>query len=150
MKTEVKTLLGEMLKYLRAPKNIEKYGYLEEAFSFMKDKGGIYHLVAKLINWLDPVLLNLPDVDSEKIELRGNEGIDYESSIKEMEMFFKYCPELNHIFKLKDEIIYFTPELTAEGKKEIRDFVDKNRERKVTNFYIPAKKYDSNEKKRSN
>ncbi|MEY8862632.1 hypothetical protein AB9K23_13080 [Tenacibaculum singaporense] len=61
-------------------------------------------------------------------------------------MFFKYCPELNHIFKLKDEIIYFTPELTAEGKKEIRDFVDKNRERKVTNFYIPAKKYDSNEK----
>ncbi|WP_369919207.1 hypothetical protein [Tenacibaculum singaporense] len=47
---------------------------------------------------------------------------------------------------MKDEIIYFTPELTAEGKKEIRDFVDKNRERKVTNFYIPAKKYDSNEK----
>ncbi|AZJ34555.1 hypothetical protein [Tenacibaculum singaporense] len=67
MKTEVKTLLKEMIKYLRAPKNIEKDGYLEEAFSFMKEKGGIYHLVAKLINWLDPVLLNLPDVDSEKM-----------------------------------------------------------------------------------
>ena len=140
MKTEAKRLLGDMIKYLRTPENIENYEYLKEAFSFMKEREGIYYLVAKLINWLDPVLLNLPDVDSEKIELRGNEGIDYESSIKEMKMFFKYCPELNYIFNLKDEVIYFNPELTLEDKKGIRDFIDKNRERRVTNFYIPVKK----------
>ncbi|WBX76587.1 hypothetical protein PG911_18545 [Tenacibaculum ovolyticum] len=140
MNIGIKKLLDEMLRYSESPSIKNEWNFLNEADKLMKKEEGIYHLICHLVNWLDPLMLKLPDFDAKKLELRGSEGIDYDSYINSMNKLFKYCPELNYIFNLKDEVIYFNPELTLEDKKGIRDFIDKNRERRVTNFYIPVKK----------
>lgn len=140
MNIGIKKLLDEMLRYSESPSIKNEWNFLNEADKLMKKEEGIYHLICHLVNWLDPLMLKLPDFDAKKLELRGSEGIDYDSYINSMNKLFKYCPELNYIFNLKDEVIYFNPELTLEEKKGIRDFIDKNRERRVTNFYIPVKK----------
>lgn len=85
-------------------------------------------------------MLKLPGLHNDKIELRGNEGIDYDSYINDMNTFFKHCPELNQIFELKEEVIYFNSNLSKKEQEEIRQFVDETRIRKVTNFYIPVDK----------
>ena len=129
-----------MIAYLKTRQNVNESNYLKNAHELMQEDNGIYHLIARLINWLDPIFLTLPDIDSKKIELRGNEGIDYDTFINKMKKLFKNCPELKEVFELKNETIYFNSKLTEDEKVEIRNFVDKHRERKVTNFYIRADK----------
>jgi len=138
MKAEIKNLLNEMIGYSNEPGRERGWNYLNEAIKINNE--GLYYLTNKLINWLDPFFLQLPDFDNDKIKLRGDQGIDYDSLINEMSQFFKYCPELENIFTLKDEVIYFNSKLSLEEQKEIRQFVDENRQSKVTNFYIPVKK----------
>ncbi|CAA0209443.1 hypothetical protein [Tenacibaculum maritimum] len=140
MRVEVNKLLKEMLAYLTTRKNLNNDNPLKKAHEYMDSDSGVFYLVAKLINWLDPIILSLPDTNAEKLELRGNEGIDYESSIKEMEAFFQNCPDLEIIFRIENEVIYFNSMLSNKEQVEIRNFVGTNRKRKVTNFYIPVDK----------
>ncbi|SEC37203.1 hypothetical protein SAMN04489761_2807 [Tenacibaculum sp. MAR_2009_124] len=142
MKTEVTKLLKEMLRYLKTRKNLSDKGYLKKAHDEIDGSSGVFSLVVKLANWLDPIELSLSDGDSKELKLRGNEGLDYGSSIKDMEAFFRNCPELNLVFRLEKEVVYFSPDLSEDEQIEIREFVKENRERNATNFYIPVKKQD--------
>lgn len=136
MKKEINELLEEMIAYSEDPGQDIKWNYLKKAIDLMGDKEGFYHFLTKLLNWLDPVLLKLSGLNSEKLKLRGSEGIDYGSYIIGMSNFFECCPELNQIFELKDEVIYFNSSLSNKEQEYIREFVDAKSKRKVTNFYI--------------
>ncbi|WP_299713078.1 hypothetical protein [uncultured Tenacibaculum sp.] len=144
MKTEIKKLLKEMIAYLSDPKKGGVLDYLNKAIELEEEKGDVSLSVSKLMNWLDPLMLKLPDANPEKIELIGEKGVDYDVVIRRFRSVFENCSELSLIFKLDNETILFNPYLTKEDIKELRDYVNENRKRKVTNFYYPVDKNQIN------
>lgn len=144
MKPEIRQLLSEMLRYKKHDKT-SNYIHLKEAITIMEGKEEIFHLISHLTNWLDPLLSKVLDLDPEQLNLRGNEGLDYSILIKNMHKFFTLCPKLNEIFLLADNIIYFSPTLTKQDKKEIQTYIDKNTTRVANSYYIRADYFKDDE-----
>ena len=136
MKSSIKELLSEMLEYISS--NNQTLKHLKKADKKLNGRSEIYHLVRDLINFIDPVTLQLEE-DQEKIHLYGDEGLDYENYVKKMGDFFKYIPILSEIYSLEKEFIKLQSKLSKDEIEEIKIFINDNRKREVVNFYTPIK-----------
>ncbi|MGG8496186.1 hypothetical protein ACQY1Q_07195 [Tenacibaculum sp. TC6] len=139
MKEIVRELLLDMINYISNQRDQLKYlGKID----IDSEDDQYYHQIRDLVEWLDLRMMKILKLNPKKLSLTKENFVNPQRYVEKMISLFKKCPELNELFKLGDEYIYFNSTLSEQEQNMIREFMDENRERKVTNFYIPIKKED--------
>ncbi|SEC37066.1 hypothetical protein SAMN04489761_2803 [Tenacibaculum sp. MAR_2009_124] len=136
MKTIIRELLSDMLNYISDERGRLKY---LGGIDVDSEANQYYHQIRDLVEWLDLRMIKTLKLDPKKLSLIKENSVNPQRYVDRMISLFKKCPELNELFRLDDEYVYFNLSVSEREQNAIRQFIDENRERKVTNFYIPVK-----------
>jgi hypothetical protein len=93
--------------------------------------------VLNLFGWINPRNHNLPDFNPNKYviyerDFMSKEG--FERASREFKLVFETIPELNYLFKLKEEHVEFNSSLSKSDIEEIYEFVK-------TNYNVPIRDF---------
>lgn len=90
-----------------------------------------------LFGWINPRNHNLPDFNPNKYVIYEREFMSeevFEKVSGEFKLVFETIPELNYLFKLKEEHVEFNSSLSKSDIEEIYEFVK-------TNYNIPIRDF---------
>ncbi|WP_298417520.1 hypothetical protein [uncultured Kordia sp.] len=93
--------------------------------------------VVALFGWIDPREHNLPDFNPNKYVIYERDFMSqevFEEVSGEFKLVFEKIPELNYIFKLKEEHVEFNSSLSKNDIEEIYEFVK-------TNYNVPIRDF---------
>ncbi|WP_066433775.1 hypothetical protein [Chryseobacterium sp. CCH4-E10] len=143
MNTVTQKLLLEIMSYANTRKIENSDIYIKKA---QEKLGGVnfYIRSQNLLSWIDPRdRFAFADLEKYVIYEDFMDPEDFEEVYGEFENLFKYLPELNEIFVLKEKHIEFSPSLSKSDIQEIYHFVETNYfidPRRITRYIIPKQK----------
>lgn len=117
MKPEIKNLLYELTTVGRSYIELNVLKKADEALVEHK----ILTLKNKLLHWQKKIKKGYP---FEEYQLDYYETSDV--LLPNYQIFFDNCLELNEVYELKGNRIYFNSKLSPQEKQEVLDYIDEN------------------------
>ncbi len=137
MKPIIKQVVDELMNY-NATFNFNEAKRNQSIFKVIHEKYGFSTIISpldKLLDWIDPFyhkpyyLRNGSTLNKLEIFSDLMEPEDKEEVYTEFKNIFKYCPELNELFVLKQSCIRFNSSLSPEDIQEVYDYINENNNR---------------------
>ncbi len=121
-----KKLVLEMLSYSYSREIQQADVYIKEAHEKLGEID--FNIINNnLIGWINPRdHLSYTDLENYPLYEDFMDPEDFEYIYSKFRLFFKYIPELHHLFVLKDQHIEFAPNLSKSDIQEIYKFVEDN------------------------